>query len=64
MTGADFRDASLTGANFDGAARRLFVSRLMYAVTGDAKWQNRACGELGLVAGANGDVGSAGIALF
>ena len=31
---------------------------------GDAKWENRANGYLGIVAGINGDVGSAGKALF
>lgn len=31
---------------------------------GDAKWENRANGELGIIAGANGDLGSAGVALF
>jgi CHAT domain-containing protein len=31
---------------------------------GDAKWQNRARGELGLVAGLNGNIGEAGMALF
>ena len=31
---------------------------------GDAKWQNRARGELGLVAGINGNIGEAGMALF
>lgn len=31
---------------------------------GDEKWQNRAQGELGLVAGVNGDIGSAGLALY
>jgi CHAT domain-containing protein len=31
---------------------------------GDRKWQNRANGQLGLVAGLNGDIGSAGIALY
>ena len=32
--------------------------------TGDRKWENRANGELGLVAGVNGDVGTAALALF
>jgi len=32
--------------------------------TGDAKWENRAAGELGIVAGLNGNVGAAGVALF
>jgi tetratricopeptide (TPR) repeat protein len=32
--------------------------------TGDQKWENRAKGELALVAGVNGDLGKAGIALF
>ena len=32
--------------------------------TGDAKWENRAAGELGIIAGINGDVGKAGVALF
>jgi CHAT domain-containing protein len=32
--------------------------------TGDAKWENRANGHLGIIAGMNGDVGSAGKALF
>jgi tetratricopeptide (TPR) repeat protein len=32
--------------------------------TGDQKWENRARGELALVAGVNGDLGKAGIALF
>jgi len=31
---------------------------------GDQKWQNRAAGELGVVAGANGDIGRAGLALL
>jgi CHAT domain-containing protein len=31
---------------------------------GDAKWENRANGELGIIAGANGDLGTAGVALF
>src|SRR4051794_10233641 len=31
---------------------------------GDKKWQNRANGQLGLVAGLNGDIGAAGIALY
>lgn len=31
---------------------------------GDPKWENRARGELGLIAGANGDIGTAGLALF
>jgi CHAT domain-containing protein len=31
---------------------------------GDAKWENRAAGELGIVAGINGDLGAAGVALF
>ncbi|MDQ2843374.1 MAG: hypothetical protein M3Y72_20510, partial [Acidobacteriota bacterium] len=31
---------------------------------GDAKWENRAAGELGIVAGVNGNVGAAGVALF
>jgi CHAT domain-containing protein len=31
---------------------------------GNKKWQNRANGQLGLVAGLNGDIGSAGIALY
>ena len=30
----------------------------------DAKWENRAAGELGIIAGINGDVGRAGVALF
>ena len=32
--------------------------------TGDAKWENRANGELGILAGVNGNVGAAGAALF
>jgi CHAT domain-containing protein len=32
--------------------------------TGDRKWENRANGELGLVAGLNGDVGTAALALI
>ena len=32
--------------------------------SGDLKWQNRAKGELGLLAGVNGDVAAAGLALF
>ena len=31
---------------------------------GDARWENRAVGELGIVAGINGDLGTAGITLF
>ena len=31
---------------------------------GDQKWENRAKGELGLVAGVNGDIGSAALALY
>src|SRR5689334_5811067 len=31
---------------------------------GDRKWENRASGELGIVAGVNGDVGSAAVALL
>src|SRR5262249_9781536 len=31
---------------------------------GDKKWQNRAQGELGLIAGVNGNLGAAGMALF
>jgi CHAT domain-containing protein len=31
---------------------------------GDRKWQNRANGQLGIVAGVNGDIGSAGVALY
>lgn len=31
---------------------------------GDQKWQNRAAGELGVIAGANGDIGRAGLALI
>lgn len=31
---------------------------------GDQKWQNRAAGELGIIAGANGDIGRAGLALL
>jgi CHAT domain-containing protein len=32
--------------------------------TGDLKWQNRARGELGIVAGVSGNIGAAGMALF
>jgi CHAT domain-containing protein len=32
--------------------------------SGNAKWQNRARGELGLLAGVNGDTAAAGLALF
>jgi len=31
---------------------------------GDQKWENRAKGQLGLVAGVNGDIGAAGLALY
>jgi CHAT domain-containing protein len=31
---------------------------------GDRKWENRASGELGIIAGVNGDVGSAAVALL
>jgi len=31
---------------------------------GDTKWENRAKGELGLVAGVSGDIGAAGLALY
>src|ERR1700744_2828339 len=31
---------------------------------GDRKWENRASGELGIVAGVNGDVGAAAVALL
>ena len=31
---------------------------------GDQKWENRARGELGLVAGVNGDIGTAGLTLY
>ncbi len=31
---------------------------------GDAKWENRAAGELGIVEGANGNIGAAGMALL
>jgi hypothetical protein len=31
---------------------------------GDQKWQNRAVGELGVIAGVNGDIGAAGLALI
>jgi len=31
---------------------------------GDAKWENRAAGQLGIIAGVNGDLGTAGVMLF
>ena len=32
--------------------------------SGDAKWENRANGQLGIIAGVNGNIGAAGAALF
>ena len=64
-----FRALALLGTidlNLDTeAARRDWQNLLAIATTAkDAKWQNRARGELGLVAGATGDIRSAAIALL
>ena len=52
--------------NLDTAAAAEDWKQLLSVATaaGDAKWQNRANGELGLVAGLRGDVGAAGVALY
>ena len=47
------------------AAKQDFEQILTIAKSiGDAKWENRAAGELGIIAGINGDIGKAGVALF
>lgn len=48
-----------TPAAFDDWTKLLAIA----TETGDQKWQNRAKGQLGLVAGVNGDIGAAAVAL-
>jgi CHAT domain-containing protein len=52
--------------NIDTASAGSDWKQLLETATavGDVKWQNRARGELGLVAGLNGNIGEAGGALF
>ena len=52
--------------NLDTAAAREDWTQLLAVATaaGDRKWQNRANGELGLVAGLSGNIGAAGAALY
>lgn len=50
-------DTSAAGSDFSQIAE-------IAGAIGDHKWQNRAAGELGIVAGLNGDVGTAAVALF
>ena len=63
------RALSLKGTidlNLNTAAARDDFSQIaeLAKSIGDQKWQNRAAGELGVVAGANGDIGRAGLALL
>jgi CHAT domain-containing protein len=63
------RALSLKGTidlNLNTAAAKDDYSQILdlAKATGDAKWENRAAGELGIVAGVNGDLGTAGVALF
>ena len=52
--------------NIDTAAAGSDWKQVLETATAakDLKWQNRARGELGIVAGMNGDIGAAGMALF
>jgi CHAT domain-containing protein len=52
--------------NLNSSAARDDWNQVLEVATasGDAKWQNRARGELGLLAGVNGDISAAGLALF
>jgi len=49
-----------TAAALDDWTKVLEIAK----AAGDKKWQNRANGQLGLVAGLNGDIGAAGVALY
>jgi CHAT domain-containing protein len=52
--------------NIDTAAAGADWKQVLETATaiGDLKWQNRARGELGIVAGVSGNIGAAGMALF
>ena len=63
------RALSLKGTidlNLDTAAAKDDFTQVLEIAksVGDAKWQNRAQGELGVIAGINGDLGRAAVALF
>ncbi len=63
------RALSLKGTidlNLNTAAAKIDYSEIrdLARSIGDVKWENRAAGELGIIAGLNGDLGTAGVALF
>ena len=67
--GLHIRGLSLKGfidLNTDTAAAQDDFSQILSLAKSinDRKWENRAAGELGIVAGVNGDLGTAGMALF
>jgi CHAT domain-containing protein len=56
----------LVDLNIDAPSAELDWKQVLETAvaSGNAKWENRARGELGIVAGLNGNIGEAGMALF